>query len=311
VEFMGPVENFIQQCIMNLYGRSIEEEYFVPRVFKAAARWLQENQDADQFFLTIESFDPHEPWLVPAHYREMYPCPQGIEQVISVYGDISKWDQAYLQRTRANYSGLVSLCDRWFGYFMESLRVLDLLEDTLILVTSDHGHSLGEENYIGKRGYPSRPEVYEVPLMVRYPGGENGGSELDAMLQHVDISATILDAANAPLPASLDGYSFLEAAARGETEGRDHITIGWGSTPTVITDGWWFNSKVDGTGVFLYDLNSPDPFSQSVADDHRDQVDRHFALAKSDADEKFPDWLIDLAKNEADAPGCSALAARG
>ena len=39
---------------------------------EGGALWLEQNQDADRFFLTVESFDPHEPWLLPAHYRRMY-----------------------------------------------------------------------------------------------------------------------------------------------------------------------------------------------------------------------------------------------
>ncbi|NIQ81257.1 MAG: sulfatase-like hydrolase/transferase, partial [Anaerolineae bacterium] len=61
----------------------------------------------------------------------------------------------------ANYSAEVTLCDRWFGYFMESLRVLGRLEDTLLIFTSDHGHSIGDRDHLGKRGYPSTPDVVE------------------------------------------------------------------------------------------------------------------------------------------------------
>ncbi|MCK5328015.1 MAG: sulfatase, partial [Candidatus Latescibacteria bacterium] len=151
--------DFIQQCIMNIHDRTREEDYFAPRVLKEAALWLEQNQDADRFFLTVESFDPHEPWLVPAHYRKMYLDEEGREQVKSGYDGVSKMDEKLLDRTRANYSGAVTLCDRWFGYFMESMRVLGLLDNTMILLTADHGHSIGDRNYLGKRGYPSMPEV--------------------------------------------------------------------------------------------------------------------------------------------------------
>ena len=78
----------------------------------------------------------------------------------------------------------------------------------------------------------------------------------------------------------------------------------------MITERWWFNSKVDGTGALLYDLNAPDPFAQSMAQEHSDISTRLFAQAKEDAGGSFPDWLIELATKQADAPGCSDLAAR-
>jgi arylsulfatase A-like enzyme len=108
--------NFIQQCIMNLRGRHEEADFFAPRVFQEACRWLEQNQDAGQFFLTIESFDPHEPWLVPEHYRKMYLAEDGPEQVISFYDDVPGMSDYMLRRTRANYRGSVTQCDRWFGH---------------------------------------------------------------------------------------------------------------------------------------------------------------------------------------------------
>jgi arylsulfatase A-like enzyme len=193
---------------------------------------------------------------------------------------------------------------------METLRVLGRLEDTLVILTADHGHSLGEEGFMGKRGYPSRPEVYEIPLMMRFPHAEHAGLVNDNFVQHVDLTATILDAAGIAPEIPIDGRSFLPSASSGAPGSRDHVTIGWGSTPTVINDHWWFNCKVDGTGAFLYDKNSSNPFARNVADEHPDALNALFMQAKEDAGGKFPDWLILLAHNEADAPGCSTLAAR-
>jgi arylsulfatase A-like enzyme len=105
--------DFIQQCIMNIHDRPKEEDYFAARVFREAALWLEQNKDAEDIFLTVESFDPHEPWLVPSHYRNMYNKAGGQEQVKSGYRDTSQLDPKLLWRTQTNYSGLVTFCDRW------------------------------------------------------------------------------------------------------------------------------------------------------------------------------------------------------
>jgi arylsulfatase A-like enzyme len=304
------VMRLIRQCIVNMHERTKEEDYFAPRVLREAALWLEQNQDADRFFLTVESFDPHEPWLVPPHYRQMYLQDEGREQVISSYTDVSDLDEALLARTRANYSGEVSMCDRWFGYFMESMRVLGLLDNTMVIFTSDHGHSIGDRGYVGKRGYPSAPEVYEVPLMIRFPKAEHAGMASDMCVQHHDIARAILEAAGVEPPGEMEGVSFLEDALGGKAGGRDRVTVGWGATVTVITDRWWFNSKVDGTGVLLHDLEGSDPFARNMADDRPDVANALFAEAIADAEGGFPDWLVELARNQADAPGCSDLVAR-
>jgi len=302
--------DFMQQCIMNMHDRTREEDYFAPRVFKEAAGWLEQNTDAERFFLTVESFDPHEPWLAPPHYRKMYLKQDGREQVITGYKDIAKMDKYLLARTRANYSGAVTQCDRWFGFFMEQMRVMGLLDNTLVIVTSDHGHSIGDGDYLGKRGYPSRPEVYDIPLLVRFPAAAHAGKKSNMFVQHTDIAAGILKAAGVKPKQKLHGIPFLNAAPAARPGPRDHVTIGWGSTPTVITKRWWFNCKADGTGVLLYDLKARRPFSKNVADKHKIVAEKLFATALADAGGSFPEWLVDLARNEADAPGCSKLAAR-
>ena len=300
----------VRQCLKNMHGRTREEDYFVAQVMIEAVRWLDQNRDADRFFLCVESFAPHEPWFVPPHYRWMYDDSDGQEQVMSTYEDVSDWPPQLLRRTRANYSGLVTMCDRWFGYLYEAIRTRGLLDNTLLIVTSDHGHSLGDEGYLGKRGYPSEPNVVEIPLLVRRPGAEKGERSNDAIVQHTDIPAAILDFAGVEPPQPIEGRSLLRIGSRGNARHRDHATVGWGSAVTVIDDRWWLNIKVDGTGAFLYDLGSEGRRERNLADEHPEVVNRLFGQAVKDAQGGYPHYLQELARAQSDAPGCSTLAAR-
>jgi arylsulfatase A-like enzyme len=305
-----PFIRFIQRCITNIRDRIREEDYFAPRVLKEAALWLEQNKDAERFFLTVESFDPHEPWLVPDYYRRMYIKEEGRENVLSFYRDVSDIDQKLLARTRANYSGEVSMCDRWFGFFMDTAKTLGLLDNTMVILTSDHGHSIGDRGFMGKRGYPSGPEVYDIPLMIRFPGAEHAGTSSDQFVQHHDIAAVIPQVTGVEAPAEIEGNSFLESAISGRPGKLDHVTVGWGSAVTVIDQHWWLNCKVDGTGVLLYDLKEAEPFENNVAQENVETVNRLFALAKADAVGGFPEWILELARSQKDAPGCSDLVAR-
>ncbi len=304
---------FIKQCLLNMRDRTKEEDYFAPRVLREAALWLEQNQDASPFFLTVESFDPHEPWLAPPHYVRMYLDDPSIpEQVKSGYAD-NDLTGDLLRRTQANYSATVTLCDRWFGFFMEQMRVLGLLDNTVVIFTSDHGHSIGDRGYCGKRGYPSMPEVYDVPLLIRFPGADHAGTVSDMFVQHIDISASILQLAEVEPPDPIDGIPFIEDALMGRAGKRDHVTVAWGTYPTVINQKWWFNSTILGTQCRLYDLETKDPFSRDVAADHPEVLQEMFDLAVQDAREakgEFPEWLVELARQDADAPGCTVLAAR-
>jgi arylsulfatase A-like enzyme len=249
---------------------------------------LEQNIDADNFFLLVESFDPHEPWFVPPHYRKMYDSEEGREQVISIYDSTEDMDPQVLRRTRANYSGLVTMCDRWFGYFYETLRVLGFLENTLIVVASDHGYSIGDRDYMGKSGYPSAPEVYEIPIIIRHPEGIGAGIQSDAICQHTDISAVILEAARVQPKNELDGRSFWQTTLNGEPH-RDHMTAAWSTGMTVVDDKWWLNCKVDSTGPFLHDLSSTKPYDENVADDNPEIVKELYKLGVEDAGGEFPE----------------------
>lgn len=302
--------NFIKQCLMNMHDRIREEEYFNAKVLIESARWLEQNQDAEKFFLVVESFDPHEPWFVPEHYRRIYDDSSGPEQVISGYADTSTMRPELLNRTRANYTGLVTMCDRWFGHLYDTMRVLGLLENTILIFTTDHGHSIGDFNYMGKRGYPSTPEVFDVPLIIRHPDGIGAGKRSNMLVQHTDVAAQILDFAGVEPQKPIDGKTFWKNAIEDGDGIRDHVTVGWGSAMTVIDHNWWMNCKVNGRGVFLWDLNAQEPFHNNVADDNPEIVKKLFNYGVADAGNKFPEYILTLADREADAPGCSELVPR-
>jgi len=310
----GHFARLVQSFITNMRDRTREEDYLAPRVLKEAALWLEQNRDAERFFLTVESFDPHEPWFVPEHYRRMYIEEEGQECVFSIYGNVSDIDPKLVARARANYFGDVTMCDRWFGFLMDTLKAVGRYDDTMVILTSDHGHCVGDRvftgPFMGKRAYPSMPEIFDIPLMVRFPGGEHAGTRSDQFVQHHDISAVVLEAAGVEPPAEIDGISFLENAVSGTAGRRDHVTVAWMVAVTVINDRWWLNCKIDGTGVLLYDLKESEPFTKNVADENPKVVNELFALAKADASGGFPEWLLERAQSVRDAPGSSQVAAR-
>jgi arylsulfatase A-like enzyme len=303
------IDWFSSTSVRNMHDRVREELWFNAQVMQESARWLEQNRDAERFFLTVESFDPHEPWFVPEHYRRRYDPLDGPEQVLSPYSEIPDLEPELVRRTRANYAGLVTMCDRWFGHLLETLRTQGRLDDTLLVVASDHGHTLWERRaYIGKRGYPSDPEVYDVPLLIRHPAGLGAGTTCDAWIQHHDVAATLLDAAGVAPPEPLAGRSAWRTVFAGGPPVRDHVVVGWGSAMTVVTDRWWFNAKVDGRGAFLFDRKPPDPFAENLTDAEPALVRELFETGVAEAAGGFPRFLLELAQSAVDAPGCSPIA---
>jgi arylsulfatase A-like enzyme len=185
-----------------------------------------------------------------------------------------------------------------------------MLDNTLLIVTTDHGHCIGDNNYIGKRPYPSSRAENDVPVIIRHPDGIGAGKRSDLLINHNDISALILEFAGVRPPTPIDGISFWQQALDGGPAIRDHVTTAWGSAVTVVDDRWWLNIKIDGTGGFLYDLKTDPKLTKNVADDYPDEVKRLYRLAVQDAEGGFPEFLQDLCARQVDAPGCSSLVAR-
>ena len=93
-------------------------------------------------------------------------------------------------------------------------------------------------------------------------------------MQHTDVAAQILEFGGATPMRSLHGKPFFQPLPFTRLHARDHVTIAWGTALTVVDDRWWMNAKVDGRGIFLYDLVAANPFETNVAEAHGDVIVR-------------------------------------
>ena len=240
-----------------------EEDRMVARTMTEAERWLERHHD-EQFFLYVDTWDPHEPWDAPdyhtANYREGYAG----EQIYPCYG---KWEEAGLTEDdvdlgHATYCGEVTMVDFWIGRLLAKLDALGLRENTLVFFTSDHGFYFGEHGYFGKAEWVHEPdasvtedssvpewlteswlltversplyrELTNVPLMVRGPGLEPG--RRSAMTTAPDLAPTILELAGlGGLPTTMTGQSFREVLAGTKEEHRPFVVSSW---PLYLAEG--------------------------------------------------------------------------
>ena len=302
-------EGHIIQCMKEMIGntafRRSEEDYFPAMVFREASNWLFENQDAKNVFMAVDSFDPHEPWDPPAYYRKMYDADNDVADLIqSPYFD---WDKCInereLKRLQANYAGEVSLCDRWFGHFMETLKVSGRWEDSIVAVISDHGHNLGydpgDKGLVSKQGYPLTRGVADLVLMVRHPSGQGSGTVCDKLVQNFDLTATLLGLVGVESSESLEGINFWPAVSDESISIRDHTTTAWGSVVTVINDMWWFNATLWGEQPLLFSLKDYPTLTVNLAEEHPDICKQMLDLAHEDAKGDIPEYL----KGYLDRPG--------
>jgi len=147
-----------------------------------AVRWLQSERDRERpFFLWVHFFDPHADYEPPAEWAAKFP------------GD--------------PYQGEISYADNSFGFILKELDDQQILENTVVVFTSDHGDGLGEHGESTHSLF-----IYEsttrVPLLMTGPGVP-AGRRVDQLVRTVDIAPTVLDLAGLEVPAGLDGASLV------------------------------------------------------------------------------------------------------
>ena len=210
------------------------EGYCAPKTFVEAANWLERHHE-NPFFLYVDTWDPHEPWDPPSYYVKPYMEDYGGEIIAPSYWNYKDDGRSErdLEVARACYMGEISMVDHWFGYLMERVRVLNLLDDTAIIFVSDHGFYFGEHGLFGKRRFrwpdgsgfdegfakgltvhqrqvhrsPLHNEVIQVPLLACLPGVET--RRVPGLLSLPDLMPTVLELLGIPLPARTQAKSAL------------------------------------------------------------------------------------------------------
>ena len=284
----------MKQYFSNVAARQTEADWFAPQVFTRASEFLEfGKEDERPFFLTVDSYDPHEPWDPPEEYVRMYDDePYDLKEPFSViYGPSDYLAERELQRMRARYSAELTMADRWLGRFMDKMEELNLFEDTLVLLLSDHGMILGEHGLVGKPHYALYPETVDVPFMIRHPGGKLSGDTDDYFASTHDVAPTILGHLGIDPPEQMTGQNLMTLFEGGEPEARDHFTLGYHDHVWTRDDRYAMFSADDGSGAKLFDVQQDPGMNDDIAAGNPDVVKRMYdGYVLRDAGGPLPDY---------------------
>ncbi|MBZ0293735.1 MAG: sulfatase-like hydrolase/transferase [Anaerolineae bacterium] len=192
--------------------------YRVDALTDAAIHYVNDNQE-DPFFLFVSYLEPHH-----QNHRDDYPAPDGyaeryagrwVPQDLAALGGSS-------QQHLAGYFGMVKRLDEALGRLLDALKSLNMLDNTIVLFTSDHGCHFKTRNSEYKRS--CHESSIRVPTAVCGPGFDGGG-QLRDLISLVDIPPTLLDAAGLPVPDVMEGRSFLPLVSREPVDWPDEVFI--------------------------------------------------------------------------------------
>ena len=199
------------QGMINETTFKTEKDFPIYKCVDAALDFLARNGQEDGWFLQLECFDPHEPFSAPKKYRlEGDSEYTGADYTWPQYRKASDDNEKEIQEIRANYAALIRFCDEQLGRLLDYLDLHNLWEDTAIILTTDHGFMLGEQDWWGKLRMPWFNEIANIPLLIYDPQSPNSwGQRIKALTQTTDISSTILDLYNIPSCEHSTGSSIL------------------------------------------------------------------------------------------------------
>ncbi len=214
-----------------------EEDYSMARTFDRAFEFLNTNGATDNWYLQLECFDPHEPFAAPEKYREHYQT--------GYNGPILDWPryqrvaetEAEIAEIRANYAALVTMCDAYVGKLLDYFDENNLWEDTVLIVSTDHGFMLAEHDWWAKSRMPFYNEIAHIPLLVYHPDyAHKGGERRNCLTQNIDLMPTLLELHDVPIPDTVTGQSLLPALATDDSV-RSVAIYGQFGAATNVTDG--------------------------------------------------------------------------
>ncbi len=286
--------NRIRAHLVNVQPHRPEETWPTARLFRSAIEFVEQNAGNAPFYLYVDGFTPHETWEAPLHYYDLYGRREDREPVLLNLPYRPLDDEAVearLESVKANYAGLVTLVDTWFGKLVGTIDRLGLKESTLVIFLSDHGTNFADnaERVTGKPAGYMYPGTMDIPLLVRHPSGANAGTACDELVYTLDVPATVIAASRAETAGEIEGQSLLPLVEG--TPGfspREYLTCRYGNFVWYKDGKNWYFSDVDFQGPRLFDLEADPECGENIAARDPDRISLARERILADAGGRLP-----------------------
>ncbi len=223
----------------------IRREAEMPQVqtFDLGLEFIETNHATGNWFLQIETFDPHEPFFSQKEHKDLYP-----HDYVGAHFDWPPYEQVaetreQVEHARLEYAALLSLCDKQLGRVLDAMDRHDLWRDTLLIVTTDHGFMLGEHDWWAKNMHPCYNEIARKPLFIWDPRCGARGERRAGLTQMIDLPPTLLDYFGVAIPRDMQGCVLKDAAAN-YAPIHDAVLFGDHGKVVSCTDGRYVYMRV-------------------------------------------------------------------
>ena len=228
------------------------------KTFDLGLEFINRNKDADNWYLQIETFDPHEPFFTQEEFQKLYPHEyDGPPFDWPPYREVRE-DEQTVGHIRYMYASLITFCDQQLGRVLDAFDEHNLWEDTMLIVNTDHGFLMGEHDWWAKVVTPFFQEIAHIPFWAYDPRNpENINQERNALVQTIDLAPTILDFFDISLTEDMQGKPIFDSMTE-DKEIRKASLYGVMGGQVNVTDGQYVymraNTTEDNTPLFDYTL---------------------------------------------------------
>jgi arylsulfatase A-like enzyme len=183
---------------------------------RLANEWLEQKRDGTKpFFLFALYLDPHADYVPPPPYDKLFDS--GYVGMVDGHMYAAPLDRTEREKThvKALYDGEIRCADEQIGKLLAKLDQLGLADNTLVMLTADHGEEFWEHGRT-LHGHSLYDELIRVPCIVRWPASIEAGLNIPDQVSGVNVMPTLLEAAGAHIPVQCQGPSLLGLLARRE-----------------------------------------------------------------------------------------------
>jgi len=205
------------------------------RTIDLGLEFIEANCAQDQWLLQIETFDPHEPFFAPDRLRSPEAKTNKIRFDWPPYGKVTEPHDA-VQHCRNEYAAVIRMCNESLGRVMDTMDRLNMWDDTMLIVTTDHGFLLGEHEWWAKCRMPFYNEISRIPFFCWHPQLRRAGTRCDALVQWIDLAPTFCDSFGIPRGRHMQGIPIPEVVADAR-RARRHAIFGMYGGHLNVTDG--------------------------------------------------------------------------
>jgi arylsulfatase A-like enzyme len=228
-------------------GHADQNQRRADQVTDAVIRYLDQHGAEKRLFLFVHYFDPHRPYDAPAPFDTLYD-PDGraglppVAAFESGQGIPQEDLRRFIDRSVWQYAAEISYVDHHIGRLLDDLARRSILDDALLVITSDHGECLWEHGEHFNHGATVYQATLHTLCLIRPPGGVPGGRRVSRLIANIDIAPTILSYLGLDVPADADGAAIDLRKAAPPAE-RVRFSEATKPGQDVETDPRWWNIR--------------------------------------------------------------------